>query len=109
MVVNVVRKLVGWPASRGGPLLGRLAYVIEKSSSAPRSFPEWSDARRRHAWDIYKVGDIVRISLELESKSYPAAPARIVEMRDLDCTDGHKDPRIILVVAWFNTQHDMRR
>lgn len=95
------------------PLRG---YVIQRSPSAPYYFPEWKDAQRLDALDdgidVYEPGDIVHIDLELEeqhSKACPASLARIVEMRDLGCADRDKDSRIVFLVAWFSTLHDMRR
>lgn len=91
-------------------------YAIQRSPSAPCSLPEWSSAQHLHTLDdetdVYELGDIVHIDLELEdqhSKFCPASLARIVDMRDLGCGDGDKDSGIVFLVAWFNTRHDERR
>lgn len=91
-------------------------YVIQRSPSAPCSFPEWSDAQRLHTLDdgtnVYELGGIAYIDLELEDQhleSCPASLARIVDMRDLGCDGGEKDSSVIFLVAWFNTRHDVQR
>lgn len=91
-------------------------YAIQRSPSAPYGLPEWTSTQPLHTLDdgtdIYELGDIVHIDLELEdqhSKSCPASLARIVDMRDLGCGDGDKNSVMVFLVAWFNTRHDERR
>ncbi|TKA60921.1 hypothetical protein B0A49_13788 [Cryomyces minteri] len=98
--------------------VSRRGYLVRKSSSAPPGLPQWSETQSLHVLDdgpdVYRLGKIVNIRLDLRDQqlnSCPPALARIEDMRDLgrDNNDNDKDNGTVFLIAWFNTRHDARR